>query len=360
MGYIKTLLFASFICIMVLAGCTHAGTAARKAYLVPSSLPGMGDMKTPGPVKAPAAAVPLKPAAAKSRDNITVTTYDVSVSSIEYATAEASRENANIFVPDREKLLLYKESSKPSEELHSLGLQPWNCPPPQKDTGTKCSLTEQASPAAVAPVAPYNTMNTPEAQSETRETTPPEIKLIPEKAAENTLAPAAEPTKLPKKTPPAEAEPQNAVPASKINEPSQEPPVVEPVEGSKTAPESVPAEPTMNAQGNPEEKPARPEAAAPAPAAPKTIEIKEARRSAPQSSETVQRKEWTARKRLAAQNGPDTDHEARMHTALRGENLQSLAEKYYGDKSLWIKIYDANKDKIEKGSLVDGQVIIIP
>ncbi|OGS03726.1 MAG: hypothetical protein A2339_07965 [Elusimicrobia bacterium RIFOXYB12_FULL_50_12] len=50
----------------------------------------------------------------------------------------------------------------------------------------------------------------------------------------------------------------------------------------------------------------------------------------------------------------------KTHKVLDGETLPLLAEKYYGNKSEWLKIYDANKDKIEKGSLKPGQTIVIP
>jgi hypothetical protein len=50
----------------------------------------------------------------------------------------------------------------------------------------------------------------------------------------------------------------------------------------------------------------------------------------------------------------------RTHRVVYGENLPRLAQRYYGDKTLWLKIYEANKDKIEKGSLPVGELIIIP
>ncbi len=56
----------------------------------------------------------------------------------------------------------------------------------------------------------------------------------------------------------------------------------------------------------------------------------------------------------------ENQRQARMHTVVVGDNLQSLAEKYYGDKSMWVKLYDANKDKLEKGTLEAGQTILIP
>jgi nucleoid-associated protein YgaU len=49
------------------------------------------------------------------------------------------------------------------------------------------------------------------------------------------------------------------------------------------------------------------------------------------------------------------------HTVEAGDTLYRIAEKYYGDPSVWIKILEANEDTIEdEGSLIKGQVLIIP
>jgi len=48
------------------------------------------------------------------------------------------------------------------------------------------------------------------------------------------------------------------------------------------------------------------------------------------------------------------------HKVKEGETLVSLAEKYYKNKKLWRKIYEANKDKIIKGVPIVGEVLIIP
>ncbi|OGS25952.1 MAG: hypothetical protein A2297_05270 [Elusimicrobia bacterium RIFOXYB2_FULL_48_7] len=56
----------------------------------------------------------------------------------------------------------------------------------------------------------------------------------------------------------------------------------------------------------------------------------------------------------AAQSGPKT------HTVKEGESLPELAQKYYNDSSQWKKIYDANKNKIERGQVSPGQVLVIP
>ena len=49
------------------------------------------------------------------------------------------------------------------------------------------------------------------------------------------------------------------------------------------------------------------------------------------------------------------------HTVEAGDTLYRLAKKYYDDPTVWIKIYDANKDTIaDKGLLQEGQILIIP
>jgi len=49
-----------------------------------------------------------------------------------------------------------------------------------------------------------------------------------------------------------------------------------------------------------------------------------------------------------------------IHKVVYGDTLPLLAQKYYGAKARWIDIYESNKDKIEKGSLQPGQILIIP
>jgi nucleoid-associated protein YgaU len=49
------------------------------------------------------------------------------------------------------------------------------------------------------------------------------------------------------------------------------------------------------------------------------------------------------------------------HTVEAGDTLYRIAEKYYDDPSMWIKILEANEDTIEdEGSLIKGQALIIP
>lgn len=40
------------------------------------------------------------------------------------------------------------------------------------------------------------------------------------------------------------------------------------------------------------------------------------------------------------------------HTVLAGETLGKLARKYYGDASLYMTIFDANKDQLKDPNLI--------
>ncbi len=52
---------------------------------------------------------------------------------------------------------------------------------------------------------------------------------------------------------------------------------------------------------------------------------------------------------------------ANTHTVEAGDTLYRIAEKYYDDPGVWIKIYEANEDRIEDKSLLrEGQILIIP
>lgn len=50
----------------------------------------------------------------------------------------------------------------------------------------------------------------------------------------------------------------------------------------------------------------------------------------------------------------------RKHIVQAGENLRSIAQKYYNDSGKWKDIYKANSTKITGGQVLPGQEIIIP
>lgn len=50
----------------------------------------------------------------------------------------------------------------------------------------------------------------------------------------------------------------------------------------------------------------------------------------------------------------------KVHIVSAGETLKDIAQQYYKDPKKWRKIYEANIEKIEKGTLTPGQMLIIP
>jgi nucleoid-associated protein YgaU len=51
----------------------------------------------------------------------------------------------------------------------------------------------------------------------------------------------------------------------------------------------------------------------------------------------------------------------RLHEVVADDTLQSLAERYYGDRSRWIDLFQANRDTLRApGDLKAGSKIRIP
>jgi nucleoid-associated protein YgaU len=50
----------------------------------------------------------------------------------------------------------------------------------------------------------------------------------------------------------------------------------------------------------------------------------------------------------------------RQHQVKPGDTLRSIAEYYYHDAGLWEQIYEANRDKVERGLPREGAVLTIP
>ena len=59
--------------------------------------------------------------------------------------------------------------------------------------------------------------------------------------------------------------------------------------------------------------------------------------------------------------GKDVWDATQWHEVKKGETLSKIAEKYYGDPSLYTKIFDANKDVLKNPDLIKvGQKLRIP
>jgi nucleoid-associated protein YgaU len=50
-----------------------------------------------------------------------------------------------------------------------------------------------------------------------------------------------------------------------------------------------------------------------------------------------------------------------LHEVKRGDTLSKIAEQYYGDSSLYMKIFEANRDLLNDPNLIKvGQKLRIP
>lgn len=57
---------------------------------------------------------------------------------------------------------------------------------------------------------------------------------------------------------------------------------------------------------------------------------------------------------------PAPERWPKLHKAAAGETLRSIASQYYGNPSLWERIYEANEKNVSKGLPVEGAVLTIP
>jgi nucleoid-associated protein YgaU len=50
----------------------------------------------------------------------------------------------------------------------------------------------------------------------------------------------------------------------------------------------------------------------------------------------------------------------KRHVVKAGDTLRTMAREYYGDPNQWEKIYDANREKVERGLPAEGASLLIP
>ena len=48
------------------------------------------------------------------------------------------------------------------------------------------------------------------------------------------------------------------------------------------------------------------------------------------------------------------------HAVQPGDTLRGLSQKYYGDPTLWETLYEANRDKVERGLPIEGTTLLVP
>ncbi len=57
---------------------------------------------------------------------------------------------------------------------------------------------------------------------------------------------------------------------------------------------------------------------------------------------------------------PPPEKWPRLHKVMPGDTLRSIASRYYGNPSLWERIYEANRKYISRGLPVEGAILEIP
>ena len=54
------------------------------------------------------------------------------------------------------------------------------------------------------------------------------------------------------------------------------------------------------------------------------------------------------------------DQNKQLLMVKAGDTLRTMARRYYGDPNQWEKIYDANREKVERGLPSEGALLLIP
>lgn len=73
------------------------------------------------------------------------------------------------------------------------------------------------------------------------------------------------------------------------------------------------------------------------------------------------RKVTTQLAKLKAERPPWTTQQTKTYRVRVGDTLSDISQRMYGDSSLWLRIYNANRDKLgDKDDLRVGQQLVIP
>jgi nucleoid-associated protein YgaU len=358
MSYIKIFTSTIAVSVALFAGCAHAQNNGKRQVLMPGSLPGMGGIARQEEQK-PDVAAPGKIIATPQSDNETVTheVFRVSLSTMPadeaVAMSKAAMEQATEKAPEIQTSSLISLTGGGQGLVRHLPLKngkqvKQSKIKPREESKESAAAIDQppvvSSAAATAPVPALEKepLLTPVSADieQLKEATPPVVEEKPAKTTNSEVAPVKQDAE--------ENETSENTKSSVKPEPVVERAGTEPQTKLETKPEPIQENTFLK-----EKKALLPteeiKAAKPAPQL-----TKEER----QQSARIKYKEEEERKKRQKQESPK--HPARMHTVAPGDTLPSLAEIYYGDKNQWWKIYDANKDKIEKGSLKADQLILIP
>lgn len=344
MSFIKITVTTIIACSALFAGCIHAQNAGKKEQLIPANLPGMAGAAQ-GATQKPAVLPVLKQAEIDNKAKAPVSNAEIISHEIFSVTVSTKQPENGTTVQitaepsavkpaaGKKKKAVKKTVSRP--QVENIGPDAVNG---QAAISGGAAVYEPAPAAGKQPLLPP---------------TPDEIQRL--SSEEDMSEPAAAPKQKNKSVAAAEAEetPGEKEAPEQIKTETKPEPITE---KSEPAPQIKTGQSPEAASENKmeREKPGAPPVEDAKPAKPARKLSTEDRR---QAARVKYKEEQESKKRRKPEDG---GRSAKMHTVVAGDNLSSLAEKYYGDKNLWWKIYDVNKDKIEKGSLRADQLILIP
>lgn len=349
MSYLKSLTVLITVCMVSFAGCLNAGSRAKKEAVIPVNLPGMGNYAPAKGVlnseKSAVGAISIEEAKSAEADKAPVKPVETLNETIaqketpEAVESPAIAENTPV-VTESERPVIENISETAVEEPKAEAIL---IPEPvETHTMPAAKVTAVEPVQAVAPV--------PEKTAGEIITT--EVFIV--SISSITAQPPARTDVTVPEAPAAPAAVQLSAPVS-VPEVLAEKAVIAPVIVAEPTPSAVKntshkyGSQTLEARPAPAVRPRGPETATLSrPAAPAVVEM-------PGKKE---KKTYEIRKRAGGSS--EKAHPMKIHMVLAGDNLPMLAEKYYGDRSMWTKIFEVNKDKIEKGTLAVGQVILIP
>ena len=102
------------------------------------------------------------------------------------------------------------------------------------------------------------------------------------------------------------------------------------------------------------------QAPSPAPSAPPIDATAQAEASAPAAAEEAAPVEAVAAEPEVTE-APPAAPEPVIYTVVSGDTLSGIAQRFYGDASAYMRIFEANRDKLNDPNLIHpGQELVIP
>jgi nucleoid-associated protein YgaU len=128
-----------------------------------------------------------------------------------------------------------------------------------------------------------------------------------------------------------------------------------PVESQPVTVQIIPIESVvLSTVTGPSAVPSAPEPAVAAPPVSQDVKPKSEPKAGPKPTPKEKTLKKISIEKLPGLQGPQ------KHVVQSGENLRTIAQKYYNNSERWKDIYNANKEKIISGQVTPGQELIVP